>query len=347
MPFSAVRALAVVALGSALVATTRAQSQDEPRFTGGVELVNVTATVTDRDGRFVSGLGPDDFRIYEDDVLQEVSSFDSERTAVSLGIALDASGSMTDDKMSAARAAIRRFIFNLLAPDDELFFEQFANRADITQGWTTERRAIDRALATVDASGGTALYDAVAEGLPLASRGRHTKKAILVISDGNDTNSHITVDELQRRTRESEVLVYALGVDSTAREPRVVRRAPLPAPTPFPFPFPGRGGRPGRQPFPIPLPPTTGGGVWTPGPGQRVNADALRLITDDTGGRTEIVRGFENLDDATGRIADELSRQYSLGYISTGKRDGRWHVIRVEVRDPRLTVRARRGFIAS
>ena len=271
MPFSAVRVAAVVALSSTLVATMRAQSQDEPRFTGGVELVNVTATVTDRDGRFASGLRPDDFRIYEDDIRQEVTSFDSERVAVSLGIALDASGSMTTDKMSAARAAIRRFVFDLLGPDDELFFEEFANRAVIIQGWTTERRAIDRALAGVDASGGTALYDAIAEALPMASRGRHAKKAILVISDGNDTNSRITVDELQQLTRESEVLVYALGVDSTAGEQRGVPRVPLPAPTPFPFPFPGRGRRPGRQPFPIPIPPTTGG-VWTRRPGQRVNA---------------------------------------------------------------------------
>ena len=82
-------------------------------------------------------------------------------------------------------------------------------------------------------------------------------------------------------------------------------------------------------------------------PGERVNADALRQITDDTGGRTEIVRGFEGLDDATGRIADELSKQYFLGYTSSANKDGRWHSIRVIVRDRNLNVRARRGYIAS
>lgn len=80
---------------------------------------------------------------------------------------------------------------------------------------------------------------------------------------------------------------------------------------------------------------------------ERVNADALRQITDDTGGRTEIVRGFGDLDSATSRIADELSKQYYLGYVSPGKQDGRWHAIRVEVKDRRLAVRARRGYIAS
>ena len=83
------------------------------------------------------------------------------------------------------------------------------------------------------------------------------------------------------------------------------------------------------------------------GTAERLNADALRQITDDTGGRTEIVRGFGDLSGATARIADELSRQYYLGYVSPGKKDGRWHAIRVEVKQRRLAVRARRGYIAS
>jgi VWFA-related protein len=87
--------------------------------------------------------------------------------------------------------------------------------------------------------------------------------------------------------------------------------------------------------------------VWNVGSGERVNADALRQITDDTGGRTEIVRGFSDLDGATSRLADEFSKQYSLGYPASGKKDGKWHAIRVEVRDKRYTVRARRGYVAS
>ncbi|MSO45884.1 MAG: hypothetical protein EXQ59_03840 [Acidobacteria bacterium] len=89
------------------------------------------------------------------------------------------------------------------------------------------------------------------------------------------------------------------------------------------------------------------GGTWSRNAGEGVNVDALRQITDETGGRTEIVRGFGDLDGATSRIADELSKQYYLGYTSTGKQDGRWHTIRVEVKDRRYTVRARRGYVAS
>ena len=331
-----------------VLTTLAAQSQEGFRFKSGVDLVNVTATVTNDVGRFVSGLKREDFSVYEDGKLQEVSHFSSDRVPVSLGIVLDASGSMTPDKMSAARAAIDRLIFDLLDQDDELFFVQFATRASMTQGWTKDRQLISRAVKNVEAVGGTAMYDAIATAIPTAQSGTNPKKALLLISDGNDTNSNISAGLLRQRIRESEVLVYALGIDSTRG--RAVNQGSSPPPQlppfPIPFPFPG-----GRRPDPR-FPPIGGGGggnsgSWPSARGDRVNADALRLITDDTGGRTEIVKGSDGLGPATERIADELSKQYYLGYSSTAERDGKWHSIRVEVRDRHLTVRARRGYTAS
>jgi VWFA-related protein len=263
---------------------------------------------------------------------------------VSLGIVLDASGSMTPDKMSAARAAIDHLIYDLLDKEDELFFVEFATRAEMTQGWTKDRQLISRAVKRVEASGGTAIYDAVAKAIPTAQSGTNRKKALLVISDGNDTNSSIPAGELRQRIRESDVLVYALGIDGTRSRTFEPDRPPVQLPVPIPFPFPG-----GRRPQPRfpPIGGGSGGGTISSSPGDRVNAEALRLITDDTGGRTEIVRGSSGLGPATARIADELSKQYYLGYVSTAERDGRWHSIRVEVRDRHLTVRARRGYTAS
>jgi Ca-activated chloride channel homolog len=333
--------MTALALGS--VVSIGAQDQDNFRFKSGVDLVNVTATVTNEDGRFVPGLRREDFSVYEDGRLQEVSHFSSDRVPVSLGIVLDASGSMTPDKMSAAREAIDRLIYELLDKDDELFFVQFATRAEITQGWTKDRQLISRAVKRVEASGGTAIYDAVAKAIPTAQAGTNRKKALLVISDGNDTNSNMSASELRQRIRESEVLVYALGIDGTRSRTFEPDRPPVQLPIPIPLPFPGSR-RPGSR-----FPPIGGGsgGSTSSSPGDRVNADALRLITDDTGGRTEIVRGSSGLGPATARIADELSKQYYLGYVSSAERDGRWHSIRVEVRDRRLTVRARRGYTAS
>jgi Ca-activated chloride channel family protein len=332
------RSLLAVALAAGAVVTAAAQNQEGFTFRSGVELINVTTTVTDDDGRFVSGLQKEDFTIYEDGTRQEITQFSNERVPVSLGIVLDTSGSMTPDKMSSARSAIDRFVYDLLGKDDELFFMEFANRPDLVQDWTTDRRAISRAVSRVTPAGGTAMYDAIADAVPLANAGTHPKKALLVISDGNDTNSGISVGELRQLIRESEVLVYALGVDGTATTFR--NRPTIQLPMPIPLPIPGRR-RPGG------FPPIIGGGGSQRVTNERVNSDALRQITDDTGGRTEIVRGFGDLDNATARIADELSKQYYLGYVSTGKKDGRWHAIRVDVKDRRLSVRARRGYVAS
>ena len=330
-------------------AQTSPQGDDGFRFKSGVELVNVTATVSDDNGHFVPGLTKDDFTIFEDGQQQEITNFSNEHVPVSLGILLDTSGSMTPEKMSSARSAIDRFIYELLDKNDELFFMQFASVPDLLQGWTYDRRAISRAVGQVSAAGGTAMYDAIARALPIAADGRNQKKAILVISDGNDTNSRTSVSELRNMIRESEVMVYALGVDGNdvstyTQQPR------QPSSPRFPIPIPrGRGRFPGgRFPFApqIGFPPL--GGVWgRTGGNEHVNESALRAITDDTGGRTEIVRGFGDLDAATAHIADELSKQYYLGYNNAGKKDGKWHAIRVDVKDRHLHVRARKGYVAS
>jgi VWFA-related protein len=320
-----------------------AEAQPEPRFRSGVEVVNVAATVSDANGRFVPGLTQNDFRVYEDGQLQTISQFSAERVPVSLGICLDTSGSMAGDKMHAAESALNRFLDDLIDPHDEVFLYRFSNDPVLLEGWTTDHQLIARALGRITPNGGTAMYDTVAEAVPLAQQGHNAKKAIVVISDGNDTASRVGLHEVKELLRQSEVLMYAVGIDSEGE--RTYRPPPTRRP-PIPFPFPPRG-RPGWPP-----PPPTGGGSggsggWTRIGGERVNESALRDMTDDTGGRTEIVRDPRDLDPATASIADELSKQYFLAYQSTLKRDGRWHDIRVEVNDRSYHVRARRGYVAS
>ena len=166
--------------------------------------------------------------------------------------------------------------------------------------------------------GGTAMYDAVAEAVPLADTGHNRKKALVVISDGNDTNSRTSVPELKQLIRETEVLVYAVGIDG---DDRFTTNGPYSRPpVQVPFPLPTPGGR--RRPWPG-QPPSGpyGGGGGRGGSSQNdhVNAAALREMTDDSGGRTEIVRSSRDLDPATTSIADELSKQYFLGYPATAQ----------------------------
>jgi Ca-activated chloride channel homolog len=332
-----VSVLMAAALGGTLLAQQRPADQGFS-FKSSVDLVSVNATVTDGSGHFVPNLRLEDFTLDEDGERQTITQFEAERVPVSLGIVLDTSGSMGGEKMEAAREALRRFVYDLLGQTDEMFLYRFDSRAILVQGWTEDRARLVRALGGVRPAGGTALYDAVAEAIPLAASGTRRKKALVVISDGNDTNSDIEVDEVRQLIRESEVMVYAIGIDGSGavatRSPvPQIPRWPLPGGGPIQIPWPGR-----RPTTPAPAP--------RPGMNDRVNERALRMLTDDSGGRTEIIGGARDLDAATAGIASELSQQYFLGYVSSRPKDGRWHNITVQVRRGNYQVRARKGFVA-
>jgi VWFA-related protein len=353
---SVARAVSVAALvAGAAAATAPVAGQEGFKFRSGVELINVTASVTDRSGRFVGSLRKEDFLVYEDGKPVEITHFNAERTPVSLGIVLDTSGSMQGDKFRAARDSIDRFLQLLNDPLDEFFMYRFSAHPDLVHDWTQDRRAISWSLGRVNPNGGTAMYDGVAEAVPMAQAGRNRKKALVLISDGNDTSSRAGVSEVKQLVRETEVMVYAVGIDG-AGQPTIVSRPPTGGgggggfpPMPLPFPLPGGGGR-GRGGSGYPpsgYPPSYPGGGGTYGAADRLNVVALREMTDDSGGRVEIVRDPRDLDPATASIADELSKQYYLGYPSPGHKDGRWHTIRVELRDQNYLVRARKGYVAT
>lgn len=331
-------AAALIAGTVALTAQDRAQ-QPGFSFRTSASLVNVTVTVTDRDGRFVSGLRKGDFILYEDGKPQTITHFDADRVPVSLGLVMDTSGSMAGEKLTTARSAVERFLHRLLDESDEVFLYQFDSSATLVQDWTTDRNAVSRAVERLRARGGTALYDAAADAVPLAQSGSQRKKAVVIISDGNDTSSRIDAASVQQLIRETEVLVYAIGIDSGGSSRSNSSSSPTQARTPVPSPFPGS-----RLPQAAPPPSRTSSRA--PRGEDGVDEATLRSITDDSGGRTEIIRDARDLRPATAGIADELSRQYFLGYSPSSTRDGRWHSIEVRLKRGNHLVRARKGYVA-
>ncbi len=197
--------------------------------------------------------------------------------------------------------------------------------------------------------------------MSLTPTGRHRKKALVIVSDGTDTTSHTDLRDLQRQIRESEVLVYAIGIDAgSATAAQAAPKAAPPTarawepdpqlPPALPPRPPGVPGQPRPPLGPRPTPPSPPRAPIPPdGPppeGGRVDAFALRQLTNDSGGRTEIIRSAGDLSPATAGIADELSRQYFLGYQGSAPADGRWHTIELNVRRPGVKVRARTGYFA-
>jgi VWFA-related protein len=337
-----------------------ADDGQKPVFRTGVDLVHVTVTVTDSQGHFVRGLQRDDFRITEDGQAQPIVEFSADRAPVSIGFALDTSTSMAGLKLREAKESLLRVMDEMLQPDDEVFLYTFSDTPMLRQGWTTDRRLLREALDDASANGRTALYDAVRDALGLLETGRFRKKVLLVVSDGNDTASFTPVPTLRDRINRSEALVYAIAIaaddqrlrrppapwpsshSSTAAQIRPPQRPPSFPPRPgFPPGPGGGGGRPPWAPPPAPVPPRQGV------PGDAANVQALKELTDVSGGRTEVVRTSADLGPATASVADELSRQYQLIYQATTRRDGRWHQIAVAVRDGSYQVRARKGYLAT
>ena len=334
-------AMALTAGAAAIVIVqSPMHAQDGVYFRGGVDLVNIIATVTDRAGRFVSGLTQQDFVVYEDDRVVDVSLFGAGHVPVSLGFVLDTSESMAGKKIDHACGAIERFL-DQLGPDDEVFLYSFSGKVVLVQDWTTNRDAVRQGLQRIDAGGGTAMYDAVLEAVPLAQSGRNRKKAVVLISDGNDTNSRADIHDVREAVRATEVLIYAVGIDGQG-EAVARRRAPINLPrVPFPIPAPGRP----RMPWPVM--PQLASQIGSVGVTEPLNMSALRELTDASGGRAEIVRRSRDLVPVTTAIADELTKQYYLGYASPASGDGRWHAIRVELSNRSLRVRARSGYTAT
>jgi Ca-activated chloride channel family protein len=178
-----------------------------------LDLITLTVTVTDTYGRFVTGLGKNAFTIFDDKTQQEISFFSDEDAPVSLGIVFDVSGSMGGDKINRAREALSKFIDTSHARD-EYFLIGFNSRAQLLLNHTRDSDALMQKLTFVQTRGQTALYDATYLGVERVTRGAHKKRAVLLISDGQDNSSRYTFNELKRMLKESDVIIYAIGIVS-------------------------------------------------------------------------------------------------------------------------------------
>lgn len=187
---------------------TAARDNDN-RITIRTELVSLTVTVTDKAGRYFAGLDRDAFAIYEDSVRQEVSFFSDRDTPAAIGIVLDVSNSMTGAKLERARAALARFI-QTSHEEDDYFLIGFNERPQLLLDGVRGSNALLSRISGIKPQGNTALYDAVAFGLEQVAHSRHHKRALIVISDGEDNRSRLGSGDVGRMLREADVTVYTI-----------------------------------------------------------------------------------------------------------------------------------------
>jgi Ca-activated chloride channel family protein len=178
------------------------------------DLVLIPVTVTDGKGRVVTSLEKEHFTLYQDKVQQEITHFASEDAPASIGILFDTSDSMAP-KLSKAREAVAALLATA-NPDDEFFFVKFSTEPVLLVPLTTEREKIRNAMATLTVEGTTALLDAVIVSMAQMRNARYTRKALIIISDGEDNASHCSVHDLKEKVGQGDVLMYAIGFTEPA-----------------------------------------------------------------------------------------------------------------------------------
>ena len=193
------------------------------RLNVNVELVNVTATVLDEQGKYMDGLKLEDFQVFEDGEEQKISFFSHDlRVPISVGVLIDSSGSMRH-KLQQALQTVREIAL-ALSPQDEMFIVSFNSDVEMRKHFTSNMQDIQRSLRDIKAGGETAAYDAIQVGMDEMKTAKHNKKILLLVTDGFDTKSHINSNQVEDVLKRSEVLVYAIGIDDDDDDPLVLRR---------------------------------------------------------------------------------------------------------------------------
>lgn len=203
-------AVAIAFIASVLAHAQGSRALQDRPLQVDVNLVLVNATVTDPENRYVTGLEREHFQVWEDKVEQRVEYFSAEDAPLSAGIVLDTSGSMKE-KIATARDAAVTFL-KTGSPDDEYLLAEFNSRPEVTEGFTTDISRLQNRLIFGAVKGMTALYDAIYLAVEKVKKGSNAKKAILLITDGEDNHSHYTFGNVSEIIKESEIQMYAIGI---------------------------------------------------------------------------------------------------------------------------------------
>jgi Ca-activated chloride channel homolog len=208
-------AIAVLCLFSFALNAQNQKPSSPVVFKVEVEMVSIKVSVCDPLGRYVTGIGKENFKIYEDNVEQEIVHFHQEAAPISAGLIFDVSGSMKDNNnMRKAKSAITRFLQSG-NPADEYFLVTFNTKTNLAKSFTDQSSSVQNEVAFQKPGGSTALYDAVYKGLDEIKKGSHEKKALIVITDGEDNSSRYSPAEVREFAKEMDVQVYAVGEEGS------------------------------------------------------------------------------------------------------------------------------------
>ena len=295
-------------LGLGLVSAQQPQQEDQtplPSFRAGVDVVSLNVTVTDPDNRFITDLPQEEFTVYEDGVKQEITFYSRSQLPIALSLLMDTSASM-DERMGTAQEAAIGFA-RRLRPADLAEIIDFDSRVEILQTFTGDLHELENAIRLTSAGGSTSLYNALYISLKGLSKApletaQLRRQAVVVLSDGEDTSSLLTFEEVLELAKRSETAIYTIGLQANDDRRSGFREADF----------------------------------------------VLRQLAHETGGRSFFPTDADDLRAIYQQISDELSNQYTLGYVSANPvRNGQWRRTIVRVEREQATPRTKQGYYAA
>jgi len=275
-----------------------------------VDLVALHASVVDKNNHFIPEIEQSSFRVVEDGVEQKIELFSSEDIPVSMGVVLDLSGSMRGKIEQVKRSALT--FVKAGNPDDEFFLIGFNDDVELLQDFTGDIDEISDALDNIVVAGETHLYDAVYLGVEKAQTGARSKKALVVITDGNDKTSYYSLKDIVTKLRGADVQVFCIGLLDDIPQKGIFSR-------------------------------------WSNSEVKKYH-DALVTISEETGGNAYFPEDAAEIRGIVETVARDIRAQYSIGYISSNTaRDGAFRNIKIELtgkKNSDVAIRHRSGYFA-
>jgi Ca-activated chloride channel homolog len=304
-----------------------AQDDDPVRVDSSIVRVNV-GVVDDR-GRPITTLDQSRFTVYEDGVKQEISRFVAAPAPFSVVMMLDMSGSTRSFRQNIQMAAAR--FLDALAPDDRVAVVEFYSKVNLLNDFTTDRRTAFHSITVANGAGQTDFYKGLLFALDKLSSEKNRRKAIVVLTDGVDTEAQDLDRKLLADLKDDQIAT-AIKPESNELLRRILDRSDAQAVTIYPLALPT-------------------GDPASPTPRQLAMYTAararLKLVADRSGGTLNSIRRLEDMGSLYALVAADLRTLYTLEYQPTNdKRDGKWRSIKVEIDRPDLIPRARQGYFA-
>lgn len=308
--------LLLLTLGMGGVAEGEAQKAVEtPTFRTSAQMVLVSVTVTDHDGKTIEGLRADDFNVLDDRRSQKILSFSSDDAPCSVGLVLDISGSM-QQSLSGAKEMAQAF-FGIANPHDEFLLLTVSTEPAAASGFTTDTATLEENIGLTKPGGLTALVDTLYFGLNLMRKAQWPRRALLILSDGMDNHSRYSQNQLMRMALEADVQIYTIVIDSGSASGST-RTAPY---------------RPSLVTKP-----------WDRTE-EHQGPEMLENLSDQTGGLHFRVRTSAEAREAVVKAGRALRDEYVIGYhLPDSGTSGKWHRIRVKLNAAKTVVHARTGY---